>query len=102
MQGRRNLGATPAIRNLNRGHHNIRFDRPNRFGVACSALSHFGSSRFFFFNCREQGTVLPGAEWRLRFWGEVTFQAGACGRHRSACSSRVLWGRLSPGAGELF
>jgi len=79
MQGRRNLGATPAIRNLNRGHHNIRFDRPNRFGVACSALSHFGSSRFFFFNCREQGNGAPRCGVALAFL------------RRSHFSSRGVW-----------
>jgi hypothetical protein len=58
------------IRKLNRGHHNIRFDRAKSLGVASFASSHFGSSRIFFFNCREYGRGAPRcrADLRLGEW----------------------------------
>jgi hypothetical protein len=73
------------IRKLNRGNHNIGFYRLNGLGVASFASSHIGSSRIFFFNCREYGRGAPRCRVDLRL-GEWSFfkQAGACGWQRLA------------------
>ena len=70
------------IRKPNWGHHNIGFDRPNGLGVASSASSHFGSSRIFFFNCREYGRGAPRCRADLRFGEWFFLEAGACGWQR--------------------
>ena len=64
-----------AIRFLNRGNHNISFDRRNDLGVASPLLSHIGSVRLSFFNVENKGAVHPGAECAF-FWGILTLNGG--------------------------
>jgi hypothetical protein len=71
------------IRKLNRGHRNNSFDRAKSLGVASLPSSHIGSSRIFFFNCREYGRGAPRCSADLRF-GERFFlkQGRVVGRGR--------------------
>jgi hypothetical protein len=59
------------IRNLNRRHHNIRFDTRNGFGVASFPSSHFGFQWFFFLHLSRVGARCTHAARGVVFRGVV-------------------------------
>ena len=77
--GRPLSGADGAITFINRGNHNIGFDRYNNFGVASSPFSHIGSSSFFFLHLSRVGARCTQVPRGGAFGGVVVFEAGACG-----------------------